>query len=120
MVKPLHAGQAAFHGLRPPTSPPGASPRTPAVLEGQHGFLDVFSDARSPGRARRAFADDAPLELVESGIALKRFACCGAIHSAQDALLELLGDGRGSHPSDVARIECRVNPLGPQASSCTT
>jgi 2-methylcitrate dehydratase PrpD len=46
--------------------------------------------------------------LIDSGIALKRFACCGAIHSAQDALLDLL-EAEPFSPQQVTHITCRVN-----------
>jgi 2-methylcitrate dehydratase PrpD len=83
-----------------------------SVLEGKNGFLQLFSsEDRAPG-LKDAFADGAPYELVDSGIALKRFACCGAIHSAQDALLDLL-ETHAFTPEQVARIQCRVNPSVP-------
>ena len=90
MVKPLHPGQAAFHGLQAADLAARGFTGDRSVLEGKNGFLQLFSNAdRLPG-LYEAFAEGAPYELVDSGIALKRFACCGAIHSAQDALLDLL------------------------------
>jgi 2-methylcitrate dehydratase PrpD len=112
MVKPLHPGQAAYHGLQAADLAARGFTGDRSVLEGKNGFLQLFSNAdRLPG-LYEAFADGAPFELVESGIALKRFACCGAIHSAQDALLDLLGTHAFS-PDQVARIECRVNTSVP-------
>jgi 2-methylcitrate dehydratase PrpD len=112
MVKPLHAGQAGFHGLQAAGLASLGFTGDRSVLEGKNGFLDVFSSLdRVPG-LYRAFAAGAPYELVESGIALKRFACCGAIHSAQDALLDLL-ESDPFDPDELDRIECRVNPLVP-------
>lgn len=112
MVKPLHPGEAAFHGLMAADLAARGFTGDRAVLEGKHGFLQLFSsEDRVPGLLD-AFADGAPYELVESGIAIKRFACCGAIHSAQDALLDLL-DAHAFTPDQVRRIECRVNPSVP-------
>lgn len=112
MVKPLHAGHAAFHGLEAAELAAAGFTADPSVLEGANGFLDVFSDLERLDALAEAFAAGAPCELVESGIALKRFACCGAIHSAQDAVLEL-ASSTPFGPDDVARIVCRVNPLVP-------
>jgi 2-methylcitrate dehydratase PrpD len=112
MVKPLHPGQAAYHGLQAADLAARGFTGDRSVLEGKNGFLQLFSDAdRLPG-LYEAFADRAPYELVESGIALKRFACCGAIHSAQDALLDLLQKHTFT-PDQVERIECRVNKSVP-------
>lgn len=108
MVKPFHAGQAAFHGLQAADLAARGFTGDDSVLEGKNGFLDVFSNLdRLPGLLE-VFALDAPYEVVESGITIKRFACCGAIHSAQDALLSLLDDDSFA-PDDIAAIECRVN-----------
>jgi 2-methylcitrate dehydratase PrpD len=112
MVKPLHAGQASFHGLQAAELAASGFTADTSVLEGPRGFLDVFSSLDRAAELAEAFEDDAPYELVASGIALKRFACCGAIHSAQDAILELRASA-GFAPGDVDRIECRVNPLIP-------
>lgn len=112
MVKPLHAGQAAFHGLQAADLAARGFTGDRSILEGKNGFVDVFSRPEALPGLHEAFAAGAPYELVESGIALKRFACCGAIHSAQDALLNVLeSDPFG--PDEVTRIECRVNPLVP-------
>jgi 2-methylcitrate dehydratase PrpD len=112
MVKSLHAGHAAFHGLQSAELAARGFTADRSVLEGPSGFLGVFSDLERVVDLTAAFAPGAPFELVESGIALKRFACCGAIHSAQDAILELQAS-HGFGPDDVRRIECRVNPMVP-------
>ena len=112
MVKPLHAGHAAFHGLEAAALATRGVTADPSVLEGANGFLDVFSSLDRTAALTAAFAEGAPYELVESGIALKRFACCGAIHSAQDAVLELAASTPFT-AADVDRIECRVNTLVP-------
>jgi 2-methylcitrate dehydratase PrpD len=112
MVKPLHAGQAAFHGLQAALLAERGFTANTDVLDGANGFLDVFSELERGAGVAAAFAAGTAYELVESGIALKRFACCGAIHSAQDAVLELLAEP-GVRPDDVVRVECRVNRLVP-------
>lgn len=108
MVKPLHAGQAAFHGLQAAELAARGFTGDRSVFEGRNGFLQLFSTLDHLPRLREAFGDGAPYEIAESGIALKRFACCGAIHSAQDALLDLL-EAESFSPEQVTNIECRVN-----------
>lgn len=112
MVKSFHAGQAALHGLQAADLAMLHFTANPSVLEGQNGFLEIFSTLDLVPDLTTAFEALQPYELVESGIALKRFACCGAIHSAQDAVLEL----KANHmfqPEEVASIECRVNRMVP-------
>lgn len=112
MVKPLHAGQAAFHGLQATELAARGFTGDRSILEGRNGFLQMFSsEDRVPGLIE-AFSTIAPYEVAEGGIALKRFACCGAIHSAQDAVLQLLGR-EPFEPEEIRRIECRVNRLIP-------
>jgi 2-methylcitrate dehydratase PrpD len=110
MVKPLHAGQAAQHGLQAALLAEQGFTASRSVLEGAYGFLDVFSSLERVSELLDAFAPDAPYEVATSGIALKRFACCGVIHSAQDALLDLV-QANGLTADDVVGIDCRVNPL---------
>jgi 2-methylcitrate dehydratase PrpD len=112
MVKPLHAGQAAFHGVQAAQLAGRGFTANESVMEGTSGFLDVFSTTDLAPRVWEVFGSDEPFEIVASGIALKRFACCGAIHTAQDALLDLMAT-YGLKPDDIVRIEARVNRLVP-------
>jgi 2-methylcitrate dehydratase PrpD len=113
MVKPLHAGQAAFHGLQAADLAARGFTGDRSILEGPSGFIDMFSRPEALAGLHQAFATGAPYEVVDSGIALKRFACCGAIHSAQDALLNML-ESDPFVPDEIVSIECRVNPLVPK------
>lgn len=112
MVKSFHAGEAAFHGLQAAEMAMLGFTADPSVLEGKNGFLEIFSTLDLVPKLVTAFEHLEPYELVESGIALKRFACCGAIHSAQDAILELRDDNE-FRLDDIASIECRVNRMVP-------
>lgn len=112
MVKALHAGQAAFHGLQAAELASRGFTGDRSILEGRNGFLQMFSTEDVGARLYDTFASVSPYEVAESGIAIKRFACCGAIHTAQDAILELM-ENDPFEPEDVVRIECRVNRLIP-------
>lgn len=112
MVKPLHAGQAAFNGLQAADFAARGFTGDRNILEGRNGFLEMFSTPDRAPALYEAFRNIAPYEVAESGIAIKRFACCGAIHSAQDAMLQLV-DSEPFEPEDITRIECRVNKLIP-------
>jgi 2-methylcitrate dehydratase PrpD len=108
MVKPLHAGQTAYHGTQAAELAAAGFTADAAILDGQHGFLDVFGDAETTGAA---ITDDR-LELETSGLIFKRYACCGALHPAIDAVLGLMATD-GLKGGDIARITCAVNARAP-------
>jgi 2-methylcitrate dehydratase PrpD len=103
-VKPLHAGQAAFHGIQAAELTADGFIADDSILDGQHGFLEVFGDTdtvvpRSVG---------APLELTASGLIFKRYACCGALHPAMDAVIDLVVEHELGY-DDIDSIACAVN-----------
>jgi 2-methylcitrate dehydratase PrpD len=108
MVKPLHAGHAAFHGVGAAELSARGFTGSPNVLDGPLGF-----GAMTGGHLdAETFAGDR-YELLESGLVFKRYTCCGAIHAALDALLELRAQ-HGLAPAGVRRIRCAVNRRAPQ------
>jgi 2-methylcitrate dehydratase PrpD len=113
MVKPLHAGHAAMHGVEAAELAARGFTADTAIFDGRNGWLDVFTTAEGGDAMRAAFASGAPLELVTSGIGIKRYACCGALHPALDAMERLRADPR-VRPENVVRIEGRMNALAPQ------
>jgi len=112
MVKPLHAGQASFHGVQAAELAAAGFRGNPSAFTGSSGFLEVFGVDGAHDELLAAFESPAPYEIVEGGIAFKRFACCGAIHTAIDALLELVAEN-GVKPDDVVSIDAHVNRLVP-------
>jgi 2-methylcitrate dehydratase PrpD len=56
--------------------------------------------------------DKGELELDRGGISFKRYACCGAIHAALDATLELR-ERHGLTAADVASVRCATNRWAP-------
>jgi len=114
MVKPLHAGTAAAAGLLAADLAAAGFTADLDILDGPRNFLEVYAGAGAHADPGGLFAPGEPFELVETGIALKRFACCGAIHATADAVLTI----REQHPEvawiDAVRtIECRVNRMSP-------
>ena len=108
-VKPLHAGSAAMHGIAAAELAAEGLTAAAQILDGERGYLAVL--AAKPPELAPFLATE--LELTASGIAFKRFACCGAIHTALDGLLEL----RAEHeltPDDVVSIRCGVNSWAPE------
>lgn len=112
MVKPLHAGHSAMHGVEAAELALRGFTADPEIFDGRNGYLDVFTTPERGDAMRAAFAPGAPMELVVSGIGIKRYACCGALHPALDAMERLTADPR-VRPDNVVRIEARMNDLAP-------
>jgi 2-methylcitrate dehydratase PrpD len=105
MVKPLHVGHCARNGLfAARLARSGYDARPDVVFEHKQGFFEVFNGAGNYD-ASKVFADWAsPLDLLDPGIAIKQYPCCGSTHPALDAMLSLKREHR-IDPDDVAKIE---------------
>jgi 2-methylcitrate dehydratase PrpD len=112
MVKPLHAGNAAFSAVTAAELAARGFSASRSILDGPRSYAAVYGDADAGGLSAADFALDS-LELAESGMVFKRYTCCGAMHAAIDATLELAAE-HGLAPDDVARISCAVHPMAPQ------
>lgn len=79
------------------------------AFEAPQGFFNVFN---GPGNfdADKIFADWAdPLDIVDPGLGLKQFPCCGSTHAAINCMFELARD-QGLKPEDAAAIEILAHP----------
>lgn len=109
MAKPLHVGHAARNGLfAARLAQQGYSANAAGVFEHKQGFLDVFNGPGTYDTSRTLSAWARPLDIVEPGIAIKQYPCCGSTHPAVDAMLDIV---RQHHPrpDDVARIEAAIH-----------
>jgi len=114
MTKALHAGQAAQRGISAAMLASSGFDADLNILDGQHGFLDTFrgsSDIKLDSASIR-FDLSQPLEIIESGIGIKQYACCGCSHTAIDVLFDLMNEHKISH-DQIDRIDCYVNRLVP-------
>jgi 2-methylcitrate dehydratase PrpD len=110
MVKPLHMGLAARNGVLAALLAQSGLDADAEALDGPAGFIDVFKGAA--GTPKIVLDPAAPLEIVASGVGIKRYPCCGCCHSALDAMLGL----REEHDFDatqIAEIHCTMNDLVP-------
>ncbi len=104
MTKPLHVGHCARNGLFAALlAAEGFSANTDA-FEHCQGFLEAFNGAGTYDVARMLAHWGAPFDIVEPGIALKQYPCCGSTHPALDVMLDLVRR-HDLQPGEVARIE---------------
>ena len=108
MTKPFHAGDAARAGVVSAKLVRDGFTASQDALEGRFGFIRAFSGGQG-------FNDEQVVEnlgnkcyLVESGIEIKKYPCCGSAHLALDATFDLLTQG-AIDPEAVDRIEVMVD-----------
>ena len=109
MAKPLHIGHCARNGLfAARLAASGFTANAANVFEHGQGFLDVFNGPGTYDAARAISAWANPLDIVEPGIAIKQYPCCGSTHPAVDAMLSLLND-HSVHPDEVERVDAAIH-----------
>lgn len=110
MVKPLHVGQCTRNGLfAAQLARAGFTANPDSVFEHKQGFFNVFNGEGTYDAARVIARWADPLDIVEPGIAIKQYPCCGSTHSALDAMLALVRE-HDLKPDQVERIDVWTHP----------
>jgi len=110
-AKPLHAGQAASHGVSAALWARAGLQAAPDALDGPRGYMESFAGDRGAGS--KAAADlGKHWELVEPGLQVKLYACCGGAHRSIDALTDMVRDERLT-PDMVKDVLALVDPIVP-------
>src|SRR4029078_6501463 len=105
MMKPLHVGHCARNGLYAALlAREGYTANAKTVFEHKQGFLDVFNGPGTYDAAKIISAWAKPWDIIEPGIAIKQYPCCGSTHPAIDAMLTLVRE-HDLKPADVEKIE---------------
>ena len=110
MVKPLHVGHCTRNGLfAAQLARAGFTANADSVFEHKQGFFNVFNGEGTYDAARVLAHWADPLDIVQPGIAIKQYPCCGSTHSALDAMLGLARK-HDLKPDQVERIEAWTHP----------
>ena len=105
MVKPLHVGHCSRNGLLAARlAQQGYTANAAGAFEDKHGFFKVFNGEGNYAAEKILPAWGNPYDIVEPGIAIKQYPCCGSTHSAVDAMLILVSK-HDIHPEQVESIE---------------
>jgi 2-methylcitrate dehydratase PrpD len=105
MMKPLHVGHCARNGLFAALlAREGYTANTASAFEHKQGFFEVFNGAGTYDAAKILPAWGKPWDIVEPGIAIKQYPCCGSTHPAIDAMLALVRE-HDLKADDVERID---------------
>ena len=104
MTKPLHVGHSARSGLFAALLAKEGFTANPGAFEHKQGWLNVFNGAGNYDIEKILPRWAASLDIVEPGIAIKQYPCCGSTHPAADAMLELVHQHK-LRPARVASVE---------------
>ena len=108
MTKPFHAGAACRTGVTSAQLVAAGFTASLDAIEGRFGFMHAFSGGEE-------YHTDQILEnlgktcyLVESGIEIKKYPCCGSAHLALDATTRIL-ERSPLNASDIEKIDVEVD-----------
>ena len=104
MTKPLHVGQCVRNGLFATFLARNGFTANEDAFEAPQGFFEVFNGEGfyDADRIFENWAD--PLEILEPGLGLKQFPCCGSTHMAITMMLNLVNE-HDLTPEDVKHIQ---------------
>ena len=108
MTKPFHAGAASRTGVAAAQLAAAGFTASLDAIEGRFGFLHAFSGG---GRYDAGLILDnlgKTCYLVESGIEIKKYPCCGSAHLALDATTRIL-DRSPLNAADIEKIDVEVD-----------
>jgi len=104
MVKPLHVGHCSRNGLFAALLARDGFTANHGAFEHKQGFFNVFNGAGNYDAAKILPGWANPFDIVNPGIAVKQYPCCGSTHSALDAALKLAREERPA-ADDIERID---------------
>lgn len=110
MAKPLHAGMAAMNGLLAARYAEAGITATSEPLDGTWGFKDLYVGGEGEGYAEGARVMGNPTALERFGLKVKIHPCCASVHTAVDALVDLM-DEHTLQVEDVKSVETVVNKV---------
>ena len=109
MTKPLHVGQAARNGLYAALLASEGFTASTDAIEHRQGFLRVFNGEGHFTIDPILAEWGSPWDIVDPGLAIKQYPCCGSTHPAIDAMLMLVRENDLT-PAMVSRIESQTHP----------
>lgn len=105
-TKSIHAGNAARAGITAAIAARNGATADPHAVDGQRGFVELYDGPRDQSTAITPDADE--LQLLETGIQLKKFPCCNYTHTSIEAALALHHDA-GVEPNAIREVTVRVS-----------
>ncbi|MBI3969095.1 MAG: MmgE/PrpD family protein, partial [Chloroflexi bacterium] len=108
MTKPFHVGHSARSGIVSADLVALGFTASDRALEHRYGFLNAFSGMKGWDGSRIEGKLGQPWDIVQPGIAIKNYPCCGSSHRALDAILALIASD-DIKAEDVEFVDCQVS-----------
>ena len=112
MVNPFHVGKAARNGIVAARLAQRGFTAHASVLETKLGFCNAFNGPGNYDLDAMLSALGKPYDLVDPGLVIKVYPCCGLIHSALDGVLDLMRQ-HGLEATQISRVCIAVHELVP-------
>lgn len=112
MTNPFHVGKAARNGVLAALLARSGFDAEPGVIEHPQGFAVAFNGEGAFDLDAMTRGLGSTWDLVDPGLVIKVYPCCGLIHSAIDAALALRRD-HALRPDDIAEVEVAVHAFVP-------
>lgn len=113
MLNPFHIGKAARNGVVAARMVEAGFAANPDVLETGWGFCEVFNGAGQYDLDAMTASPGRPFDLVDPGLVIKVYPCCGLVHSALDGVLDLVA-AHDIRPEQVCHVSVAVHELVPK------
>jgi 2-methylcitrate dehydratase PrpD len=115
MMKPFASGHAARNGVLTAKLVKNGFTAAADAVEDHRGFLKIFADGGTRDVNSVLATWGAPFDVGETSIGIKRYPCCGIIHSSLDVLGKLIKDEglteQNVESIDVALITQRLHHI---------
>jgi 2-methylcitrate dehydratase PrpD len=108
MTKPFHAGHACKSGITAAKLVKGGFTAGTDAIEGRFGFMRAFSGGNDYDPEKAAESLGNRCFMMESGIEIKKYPCCGSAHLALDATT-LIQQTEALVAANIERIDVTVN-----------
>jgi 2-methylcitrate dehydratase PrpD len=113
MTKPLHAGRAASNGLDAVHLTQLGLTAAPDAIEHAVGYLAALSPRGKAERERPADALGRSFRILDTGLSIKQYPMCYAVHRTIDGLLELAT----ANDIDASRVRSVRATIGETAAA---
>jgi len=110
MTNPYHLGKAARCGPLAVALIERGFTAHENVLEYEWGFCNAFNGPGKFDLQRIVDHLGQPWDLVDPGLVVKLYPCCGLVHSALDGVLDLVAEHK-LKPADIQRARIAVHAL---------
>ena len=112
MTKPLHAGNAAAHGVVAVLLAQRGFTSSENIVEAPMGFAKVFGHDEEVdwGKASKDLGKSFAITAVTGGLIFKPYPCCGGNHCGIDAARYIKQEFK-VEPQEIAEVELGVSPF---------